>query len=93
MSDRCTVHRIDLRDAARSASDPALAMLVSGGWRVVAHLALAEDDGAPYLLLILAPPLAVPAVVQPIVPVWAWPAAVGLVACVVGFLALSVAIR
>jgi hypothetical protein len=62
--DRCTTIRLDLRDLARAAEDPKLAALLRDGWRPIAHIALSEDDGAPSLVIVLAPPEAKP-IVQP----------------------------
>lgn len=52
----CTVIRLRLDDLERSATDPRLSALLREGWRVEADLALADDNGPPSWVLLLAPP-------------------------------------
>ena len=53
---RCKVHRLGTNDLDRSVDDPALALLLSSGWSVVAPIAI-EEKGEVYIALILAPPM------------------------------------
>jgi hypothetical protein len=67
MTPRCTTIKLDLADFARAAEDPKLAALLADGWRVIAHVALSEDDGSPRLVLLLAPPPAKVEIPLPVV--------------------------
>ena len=53
--ERCTVHFMSLVDAEKSASNPALASLVSNGWTPISHF-VGERAGQPELVMIMAPP-------------------------------------
>lgn len=57
MSDlnRCTVHKLDLKDPARAADDPALAALFRDGWTVISDVPISNPKN-PHVILFLAPP-------------------------------------
>lgn len=84
-TDRCTVHRLDLRDVARAASDPGLALLLTTGWRVVAFVPVEEEQG-PALVLLLAPPVPVPAPPAVQTPSGSTTTGVGILVGVIAFL-------
>ena len=54
---RCTTHYLDLEDAGRAASDPALALLMNAGWTVISDVPITgSKEKAAQVLLFLAPP-------------------------------------
>lgn len=55
MGDRCKVYRIATTDLDRSVDDPALSLLLSEGWTVIAPIAV-EEKNEVYIALIMAPP-------------------------------------
>lgn len=55
MGERCRVYRISTEDLDRSVDDPALSLLLSDGWTVIAPIAVEEKNGVS-IALILAPP-------------------------------------
>lgn len=57
MSDlaRCTTHKLDLKDSARAADDPALAALFRDGWTVISDVPISDPQN-PHVILFLAPP-------------------------------------
>lgn len=55
MPNRCTLHKLSLKDPAAAAADPALAALLRDGWTVISDVPVANHDD-PHLMLFLAPP-------------------------------------
>jgi len=55
VGERCRVYRISTADLDRSVDDPALSLLLSEGWTVVAPIAV-EEKNEVSIALIMAPP-------------------------------------
>ena len=56
MENRCKVYRLATGDLDRSVDDPALGMMLSSGWSVVAPIVV-EEKGEFLVALIMAPPV------------------------------------
>ena len=56
MADRCKIFRLSAVDIDRAVDDPALGLMLSKGWSVIAPIVI-EEKGEMLVALIMAPPI------------------------------------
>jgi len=56
MADRCKIFRLSAGDIDRAVDDPALGLMLSKGWSVIAPIVI-EEKGETLVALIMAPPI------------------------------------